>query len=348
MDRFERRLIDYSLDEDQESIRSAFQEFFTKECPTTRVRDAEPLGYDADLWHKLVQMGVTTMSLPESAGGDGASLVDLVLAAEQYGAAIAPVPFVSHVVATRLLVSAGAEASLVSDALGGDRLFAIALEPVVGLRPQLVPDAAIARDVLALEGESLILVTSAAPGTHAPNQGSTPLAWWDSGRGAKVVLASGPAALELYRRAVAEWKLLTAAALTSLTESALADAVEFAKTRETLGVPIGSLQGVSYMLADISVATSGSRNLVRRAAWMLEYEPGERPELVPMAFANATRAATKGTASAVHVQGGLGFMIEADASLYFLRAKGWSVLSGDPEENYVTVGELIAAASGSA
>jgi hypothetical protein len=37
------------------------------------------------------------------------------------------------------------------------------------------------------------------------------------------------------------------------------------------------------------------------------------------------------------MQGGLGFTIEADASLYFLRAKGWSLLGGDPAEDVIAV-----------
>jgi hypothetical protein len=53
----------------------------------------------------------------------------------------------------------------------------------------------------------------------------------------------------------------------------------------------------------------------------------------------ATHAATAGQ----HSQGGLGFTVEADASLYFLRAKGWSVLFGDPVTEVARVGELLAA-----
>jgi hypothetical protein len=49
MDRFELRYADYSLSSDQEAVRDAFRAFFTNECPTERVRAAEPLGYDEKL-----------------------------------------------------------------------------------------------------------------------------------------------------------------------------------------------------------------------------------------------------------------------------------------------------------
>lgn len=78
-------------------------------------------------------------------------------------------------------------------------------------------------------------------------------------------------------------------------------------------------------------------------AWMAEHEPAARPDLIPMAFATAARIATHGTTTAAHMQGGLGYTVEADASLYFLRAKGWSLLAGDPNDDYRAVGDLLAA-----
>ena len=99
MDGFELRYTDYSLADEQEAVRDAFREFFASECPTARVRAAEPLGYDAKLWRQLAELGAGTMGLPENAGGDGAGLIDLVIVAEEAGAALAPVPFAEHVAA---------------------------------------------------------------------------------------------------------------------------------------------------------------------------------------------------------------------------------------------------------
>jgi alkylation response protein AidB-like acyl-CoA dehydrogenase len=175
------------------------------------------------------------------------------------------------------------------------------------------------------------------------NQGSTPLAWWDLSGGRRQELAAGPDARARYQVARAEWKLLTAAALVGLTERALGIAVEFARTRETMGVPIGSLQGVAFPLADVAIGISGARNLIWRAGWMLAHEPAEARRLVPAAFAYAAQVATHGATTSAHMQGGLGFTIEADASLYFLRAKGWSLLAGDPAEDVIAVADALVA-----
>jgi alkylation response protein AidB-like acyl-CoA dehydrogenase len=365
MDEFELRYADYSLSSDSEAVRDAFRDFFTKECPSDRVRAAEPLGYDERLWQQLTEMGGASMGLPEQAGGDGAGLVDLLLVAEEAGAALAPVPFAEHVAASRALAGApGAPASLLAAAASGERVLALAMQPVPGAGApadgvavggaaaggaparQLVPGGAVARDVIALTGDTLVVVHADEPPPLAPNQGSTPLAWWDLSQGRRTELAEGPTARALYARARAEWKLLTAAALVGLTERALGIAVEFAKTRETMGVPIGALQGVAFPLADVAIGISGARNLIWRAGWMSENEPDEARRLVPAAFGYAAAVATHGATTSAHMQGGLGFTIEADASLYFLRAKGWSLLAGDPAEDVIAVADALAEAAG--
>jgi alkylation response protein AidB-like acyl-CoA dehydrogenase len=341
MDRFELRRYDFSLSEDQETVRDAFREFFAKESPSTAVRAAEPSGHNDKMWRQLVDMGVTTMGLPESAGGDGATLVDLVLVAEQLGAFVAPVPMVSQVVVARLLAAAGATEAL-AGVVSGEHPVALAAQPLSGRR-QLVPDAALARGVVGLDGDDLVLLTYDEPPALAPNEGSTPLAWVDPSTGSRTVLASGAPAKALHEKALREWKILTAAALVALTESAMWLGVEFSKTRETMGVQTGTLQGVSFPLADIQIDVAGTRNMARKAAWYEENLPGEKPELAYLTFATAAKIATAGTQKAAHVQGGLGFTVEADASLFFLRAKGWSVLMGDPQRDYLTAGDLIAA-----
>lgn len=344
MDSLELRYADYSLSRDQEAVRDAFAEFFRNECPSERVRAAEPLGHDEKLWHQLAGMGAASMGLPEATGGDGAALVDLLLVAEEAGAALAPVPFIEHAAASRALAGTlGQPTELLTDVASGRRILSLAMQPVSTRGHQLVPGGAVASGVLALDGSTLVLALADEPPPPVPNQGSTPLAWWDLADGRRQLVAEGPGAQALYYRARVEWKLLMAAALTGLTERALGIAAEFAKTRETMGVPIGSLQGVSFPLADVAVGVSGARNLARRAAWMLEHEPGEARHLVPAAFAYAAMVATHGTTTSAHMQGGLGFTVEADASLYFLRAKGWSLLGGDPGEDVIAVADALAA-----
>lgn len=341
MSRSRLRYNDFSLDDDQTMIIGTFKEFFEKECPTSLVRENEATGFASGLWARMVGMGVASMSLPVAAGGDGSGLVEAVLVAEQAGAVLAPVPLASHVAASRLLGRLAVAESLLAGALTGERIFTLALQPAKAAKAatrQLVPDASIARDVIAFDGVDLSLYTSSAPVALVPNQGGTAAGWWQPGGSAQqAVLATGQEAAEAFRRAVAEWRVLMAAAFVGLTESAMRVAVEFARTRETMGVPIGSLQGVSFPLADVEIGNSGARNLVRKAAWLLEESPGERPELPVIAHAYAREVAGRGVSAAAHVQGGLGVAREADATLYFARAKAWGAMTGRIRDDYALI-----------
>lgn len=339
MDRFELRHNDFSLDEEQEAISSAARALLRNESPPRVVRAAEPMGYDAHLWTQLRDFGAVSIGVPARSGGAGGSFIDLMLVAEQVGAFTAPVPMISQAVVARLLVETG-QPELLAGVLSGER--PIALAPDSLDRPQLVPDAALVRDIIGLDRNGLMLLSLSEAPAHAPNQGNTPLAWVEP-KGDRRLLVDGERAAQLHAQALTEWRLLMAAALVGLTDSALWSGVEFAKTRETMGVSIGSLQGVSFQLADVAIAVGGARNLVRKAAWMHEHMRGVRPELAAMAFATANRVATEGCYTAVHVQGGLGFTVEADVSLFFLRAKGWGALMGDPAREYEHVGDVLAA-----
>ena len=89
------------LSEDQLAIEDAFTKLFVRESPPAVVRAAEPLGFDRRLWERLVDMGAPGMGVAPESGGGGAALSDLVVVAEAVGHAIAPVPFIEHVVAAR-------------------------------------------------------------------------------------------------------------------------------------------------------------------------------------------------------------------------------------------------------
>ncbi len=124
MDRYELRRLDYSLSEDHKALQAAYREFFATHCTIETVRAAQESGFDKNLWERLCAMGATTMALPESVGGDGATLVDLTLVAEEIGRALAPVPWIDHVVAARLLGRLGAAEA---DIVNGKQL--VALDP---------------------------------------------------------------------------------------------------------------------------------------------------------------------------------------------------------------------------
>jgi len=344
MDRHELRRLDYSLSEHHVDLQTAYRQFFKTHCPIETVRAAEASGFDKSLWERLCAMGATTMALPESSGGDGATLVDLTLVAEELGRSLAPVPWIDHVCTARLLASLGALDTETAGVANGEQLAALdpRLDSVEGTR--LIPIGSIADHIIVRDGDQIVRLTFGTRPVKVDNIGRLPMAWVDPVTAdTRTVVGQGSDALANYTRALDEWRLLTASALVGLVEETMTIAVEFAKNRYTLGVPISTLQGISHPLANMAITVQGGRNLARRAAWFLDNEPAVRPELAPSAFVFMAEEAAKAATMAVHIQGGLGVSAEAAATAYLVRARGWPLGGGDPGASAKRVAEIVAA-----
>jgi alkylation response protein AidB-like acyl-CoA dehydrogenase len=344
MDRFELRRLDYSLSDDHVALRDAYKQFFKTHCSIETVRAAEPSGFDKNLWERLCAMGATTMALPESCGGDGATLVDLTLVAEEVGRSLAPVPWIDHVCTARLLGRLGALDVDTAGLANGEQIAGLdaRIDSPQGVR--LIPTGSIADHIVVRDGDGVVRLTFGTRPAKVDNIGRLPMAWVDpAAADTRAVVAQGPGALANYQRALDEWRLLTAAALVGLVEETMTIAAEFAKTRYTLGVPISTLQAISHPLANMAITVQGGRNLARRAAWFLDNEPDERPELAPSAFVFMAEEAAKAATMAVHIQGGLGVSAEAAATAYLVRARGWPLAGGDPGATAQRVAKIVAA-----
>jgi alkylation response protein AidB-like acyl-CoA dehydrogenase len=311
--------VDLGLSPDEEAVGELFSTFFAKEAPPSVARAAEPLGFDAALWQRLAATGAPGM------GVDGASLGELVVAAEALGRAIAPVPLVEHLAASR--------AHPAPDIADGTTIATISLRPAVDGSWRLVPAGAVAGVVVGVDGEELVAVRADAPGTGPRNHASAPLAD-RSTAGERVVL--GPAAA--FETVLAEWKVLTAGTLVGVAASALDIGVEYVKARHQFGVPIGSFQAVQHGLAELPGMIDGARLLTHKAAWATVGGPldigdnavEDQIALASMAFVFAADVAALATDRSLHYHGGYGFAEEYDIQLYYRRARGWSLVLDDP------------------
>ena len=334
--------MDLGLSDDQEQLVAAFEMVCTREVTPERVRDAEPTGFDPALWTALVGLGAPGMGAPEPVGGGGATLVDLALTAEVLGAALAPVPFVDHAVATRSLAGfLDADDPLLAALVAGDAVAAVAPVPAVDGVARAVPAGGIAAAVVARDGADLVLVEQTPPGVVTPNLGASPIAPVPLRGPGRRVLGSGPPADAAWRVMVDEWRIATAAALVGLGSAALGLGVEYAKTRHQFGVPIGSFQSIARDLAESATAIDGARLLAREAAWAAEADPDQRRALAAMAFVFCAETAQRAAAVSLHTHGGYGFMLEYDVQLYYRRAKAWSLLGGDPRRIVAELGDAL-------
>ncbi|MCI3931353.1 acyl-CoA dehydrogenase family protein [Streptomyces sp. AN091965] len=96
---------------EQDEIRRAVREVLTKRRAAEGLRAAvrTPAGYDAALWEALAgRLGLPGLALPEEYGGVGCGPVELALAGEELGRALAPSPlFATAALAAPLLLRLG-------------------------------------------------------------------------------------------------------------------------------------------------------------------------------------------------------------------------------------------------
>jgi 3-oxochol-4-en-24-oyl-CoA dehydrogenase len=349
--------MDLALDEQQQELHDAYERFFERESSTTRVREAEPTGFDDALWSGALAVGIPAMGLLPEHGG--ASTIDLALIAELAGRHLASIPVVETLCAVRLLdrvlgarAAAGDGVAIDLLAEGTERgIVTVAFRPASAGSEQFVPAGGIATVVLASVDDRLVAFdTSARRQVYAHVHGSHPLGRWrfDLGAETAVLLEEGGDAV--LAEAQVLWQVLNGAALMGTARRAIEIGASYATERRAFGSPIGSFQGVAHPLADSATDIDGGMLLARRAAWLLDL--GELDEAAFQASLVAGfcgSAATRATARAVHIHGGYGAALEYDIQLFHQRARARQALLGDPDEHFRAAGtQLLHTRSGQA
>ena len=329
-----------SLPEDSLLVRDMFQRLFATESTPERVRAAEPLGFDAQLWRELLNIDAPFLRLSPAAGGSGMGLFDACLMMEEAGRRLAPVPLAEAVVALRLLGELGSEAAQqwIDKVRDGETILTLALQQTKPSQAQLCPGAAVATGILGFDGESLAIEIPGAPLEAPHTLGGAALGVYIPGSSERIVIAKGEQAGRAWLAAVEEWKLLNASALIGLAQEALAMAAQYAAEREAFGQPIGAYQGIGHPLADDVIDADGARLLLWQTLCAVSGQTAEAGAMISQLYWWSNRTATRCVAHALHTFGGYGLTEEYDIQLYHRRAKAWGLVLGDPQQELVRAG----------
>ncbi len=106
-------------------------------------------------------------------------------------------------------------------------------------------------------------------------------------------------------------------------------AVEYAKTRQQFGKPIGAFQAVQNQCADMVLMTESARSATYYAAWALSENDPSAHLATAVAKAYCSDAVREVGNRGIQVHGGIGFTWEHDLQLYYKRAKSSETLFGD-------------------
>jgi alkylation response protein AidB-like acyl-CoA dehydrogenase len=325
--------VNFDLDTDQRDAAAGAREFYTGSTSAGAAREALEGGAVRPGRKALADIGFLGITVPESAGGAGGSVLDLAVVAEQGGAVLAGP---SLVTAARAAVLLADHPDLAAQLADGSAAFAVVDGSPEGSHPSV--DAAEASTFLALDGNALVV----GEGVATPG---TPI---DATRGlASVRLTSRRVLAEdagaLWARARQVGAAVMAAEDLGAADRAVQLGVAYAKERQAFGRPIGSYQAVKHMLVDAWVGVDQLRSLVWWAAWAADAAPEELPLASSAAKAYAASTLERAAETLIQVHGGIGFTWEHDAHLYWRRAKVDRLLLGDEAEHLDAVTGLAVA-----
>lgn len=319
--------MNFDLDEGQLDFASMAKKFFSANAGPGAARALLDGGTDYKPGLKqIAELGFYGITVPESAGGIGQSMLDLAVVAEQAGHALASP---SMVTAARAAVLLDGQDELLAALVDGSKRFAV----VDGAAPSI--DAAYADTFLAMDGTSLVVGSGSVEAGEAidPTRGLATVTLTD-----KTVLRED--AVALWDRARIGALIAMAAEDLGMASAALEMGVDYANTREVFGRKIGSYQAVKHPLVDVYVGVEQLRSLVWWAAWTFDNDPAEAQLAASAAKAQAAQVGELATETLIQVHGGIGFTWEHDAHLFWRRAKVDRLLLGDATEHFDRVAEL--------
>jgi alkylation response protein AidB-like acyl-CoA dehydrogenase len=125
-----------------------------------------------------------------------------------------------------------------------------------------------------------------------------------------------------------------------LAQAALDASVSYARTREQFGRPIGSFQGVAFMVADMATEIEAARQLVWRAAWLKD-QGRDYGLAAAQAKLFASEVSSRVTNNAIQVHGGYGYVEEYKVERYLRDAKLTEIGEGTSQIQRLVIARKI-------
>jgi alkylation response protein AidB-like acyl-CoA dehydrogenase len=125
-----------------------------------------------------------------------------------------------------------------------------------------------------------------------------------------------------------------------LAQAALDASIPYAQTREQFGRPIGTFQGVAFMVADMATEIEAARGLVWRAAWLKD-RGREYGLEAAQAKLFASEVSSRATNAAIQIHGGYGYVTEYPVERYFRDAKLTEIGEGTSQIQRLVIARRI-------
>jgi alkylation response protein AidB-like acyl-CoA dehydrogenase len=342
--------MDLAPTEEHAELIAAVRDYCRREVTPERLLqwEAKPGLVDAQLRPAIAALGWLGLGVPTSAGGSGASLLDVAFLLEEGARGLLPRPLAASIRASTALARLDPASSVLSDLAAGRRTLALALDEESARRPSAyrttiaasgsgavvngakayVPEGADAdlHLVAAREGSgvSLVLVERAAAGVSIAS-----LRGFGGDRQAHVTYAGAPVLARVsapgggaaaFERLQREQLALALAEMIGGMEEVVAMTVAYVKEREQFGQKIALFQAVRHQVADIGTTLTAARHLAWQAITRVAKDALQGDELASAA-AFVGQGFKRVCWTGHHLHGGAGFVVEHRLRFHSERAQ---------------------------
>lgn len=344
--------------------------------------DANPDGFDRDTWKSMVELGWAGIPFPEDYGGLGFGYKGLGVVTEETGRTLTASPLFGTVWVGGTVINLGGseeqKSELLPQVAGGELLLALALEEGTHHAPYNVATTAESagggyklngKKVFVLDGHvadklivvartsgntgdrdglTLFLVDGDASGVTrtrtimVDSRNSAIVELKDVQVGADAVIGQVGKGADVLDRALDIARIGLAAEMLGSLQECFERTVEYLKTREQFGVPIGSFQGLKHRAANMFCEVELSKSVVLEALTALD-EGRDAEEIAKLAsLCKAKVGETNHTVSreGIQMHGGIGMTDEFDIGFFMKRAAVCEQTFGDVNFHRNRYGDL--------
>lgn len=320
--------MDFTFTEDQLAFRDSISKFLMTEAAPELLRDIweTESGRSPELWAKIAEQGVMSVSVPEAEGGMGMSDMDWLLLLQELGYYGLP-----DVVSDTAYVAVGMLAALPEAHPARAQWLPLIAEgqcrvAVGHLLNPLVADAGVSDMLLlphAVEGGTELHLLTAQQCTI------TPVASFDTSRRlskvtwtptADTCIADAAQGQLIWNVAGERGALAASAQLIGLSQRMLDLSVDYVAQRKQFDKVIGSFQAVQHHLADIVTQIEFAKPVLYRACYALQHAEADLAVRISHAKLQCGAAGNLAARNSLQVHGAMGYTWEVDLQMFMKRA----------------------------
>ncbi|MBC8270514.1 MAG: acyl-CoA dehydrogenase family protein [Gammaproteobacteria bacterium] len=320
--------------------------------------DKDENGFDKATWQQMVELGWAGITIPEEFGGLGFGFMGMGVVLEECGRTLTASPLYSTaVLGASAIIHGGSDeqkGDLLPQVAGGEMLLALAVEETPHHNPyraetkaeksgngytvtgdkKFVLDGHVADKLVVVartsgnsgdrDGITLMLVDGSADGVSATrtimadSRNAANISF--NGAAGEIIGEEGKGA-DILDKVLDTGRILLSAEMLGGIQECFERTIEYLKTREQFGVPIGSFQALKHRAAEMFCEIELSKSVVLEALSALDEGSEEVAELASLAKARLNDTYNLVSSEGVQMHGGIGMTDEYEIGFFMKRSR---------------------------